>query len=162
MIVVAVLLALVAGFITLQTLMNTFRVYGAVCRGWNCRWPRGGCGRLMVQVVHLMIDALGAAPPRAAPSQRGTSRRHRSFSRRRPGWHSAAGGQQQTVVNAADSPRPPFYAFTCRNGRRDIMRQADRRFPAGECERVIDECARYPATWPVHLSLQHQCQSTCR
>ena len=37
-------------------------------------------------VVHLMPAALHAAPPRVAPDQRGTGRRHRCISRRRPGW----------------------------------------------------------------------------
>jgi hypothetical protein len=138
MIVVAVLLALVAGFITLQTLMKTFRVYGAVCLGWNCRWPRGGCGRLMVQVVHLMIDALGAAPPRVAPSQRGTGRRHRCISRRRRlGLHPADDDQQQTVANAADSARSP------RDADAGMVGEAERAgriaaAPAGDFERVMD------------------------
>ena len=63
---------------------------GGVYRGWNCRWPRRGGGGLAVRMVHLMLAALHGPPPRLAPDQRGTGRRHRRISPGIRGWPPAA------------------------------------------------------------------------
>ena len=81
---------------------------------------------------------MGAAPPRVAPSQRGTGRRHRCISRRRRlGLHPADDDQQQTVANAADSARSP------RDADAGMVGEAERAgriaaAPAGDFERVMD------------------------
>jgi hypothetical protein len=85
-----------------------------------------------------MLGAPGAAPPRVAPSQRGTGRRHRCISRRRRlGFHPADDDQQQTVANAADSARSP------RDADAGMVGEAERAgriaaAPAGDFERVMD------------------------
>ena len=111
MIVVAFVLALVAGLITLQVLTKTLRVppVVSIAAGIVVGLADSG-GGLAVQIVHLMLASARGAPPRVAPDQRGTGRRHRRISPGRPGWPPAAVIQQRTVANSANSSRSPLNA----------------------------------------------------